>query len=69
MALVSRGVPLNTMSQMLGHKSIFEEKPYITHDTERIAFVAMDFSDVPLRHGVYASLGLVGSLAEKGGAS
>ena len=64
--LISRGVPLNTASQMLGHKSILEDKPYITHDKERIAFVAMDFSDVPLRHGVYADLGLVGSSAGKG---
>ena len=53
---------------MLGHKSILEDKPYITHDTEKIAFVAMDFSDVPLRHGIYASLGLVGSQVEKGDA-
>ena len=67
--LVSQGVPLNTMSQMLGHKSILEDKPYVTHDAEKIAFVAMDFIDVPLRHGVYAGLGLVGSPAERGGTS
>ncbi len=67
--MVSRGVPLNTASQMLGHKSILEDKPYVTHDTKRIAFVAMDFTDVPLRHGVYADLGLVVSPEGKGGAS
>ena len=67
--LVTRGVPLETASQMLGHKSILSDKPYITHDTEKIAFVAMDFSDVPLRHGIYANLGLVGSPVGKGGAS
>ena len=33
--MVSRGVPIETASQMMGHKSITEDKPYITHDTRR----------------------------------
>ena len=52
--MVSRGVPIETTSQMMGHKNINEEKPYITHDKEKIAFVAMDFSDVPILAGIYA---------------
>ena len=38
---------------MMGHKSIIEDKPYITHDTHQISFVAMDFSDVPITSGFY----------------
>lgn len=51
--MVSRGVPIETASQMMGHRSIIEDKPYITHDTHQIAFVAMDFSDVPISSGFY----------------
>lgn len=36
----------------MGHKTISEEKPYITHDNEKAAFVAMDFLDVPIRAGI-----------------
>ena len=38
---------------MMGHKSITEDKPYLTHDTHQISFVAMDFSDVPITSGFY----------------
>ena len=51
--MVSRGVPIETVSQMMGHKSIIEDKPYITHDTHQISFVAMDFSDVPITNGFH----------------
>ena len=52
--MVSRGVPIETASQMMGHKSITEDKPYITHDKRQVAFVAMDFSDVPICGGYYS---------------
>ena len=52
--IVSRGVPIETASQMMGHKNICEDKPYITHSKENASFVAMDFSDVPIRAGIYA---------------
>ena len=51
--MVSKGVPIETASQMMGHKSITEDKPYLTHDTHQISFVAMDFSDVPITSGFY----------------
>ena len=53
--MVSRGVPIETVSQMMGHKSIAEDKPYITHDKHQVSFVAMDFSDVPFSGGYYSS--------------
>ena len=52
--MVSRGVPIWTASQMMGHKTITEDKPYITHNKSQAAFVAMDFSDVPITTGFYA---------------
>ena len=52
--MVSRGVSIETASQMMGHKTIAEDKPYITHDKSQIAFVAMDFSDVPVSSGYYS---------------
>lgn len=53
--MVSRGVPIDTASQMMGHKSISEDKPYITHNKSQAAFVAMDFTDVPISCGFYAN--------------
>ena len=46
-----------TASQMMGHKTITEDKPYITHDKSQVAFVAMDFSDVPISSGYYSNQG------------
>lgn len=51
--MISIGVPIETASQMMGHRTIAEDKPYITHDMSQIAFVAMDFSDVPISTGYY----------------
>lgn len=51
--MISRGVPIETASQMMGHKTITEDKPYITHNKSQIAFVAMDFADVPISTGYY----------------
>lgn len=65
--MVSRGVPIETASQMMGHKTIAEDKPYITHDKSQIAFVAMDFSDVPISSGFYAGQGKDIGSADGGG--
>lgn len=55
--MVSRGVPIETASQMMGHKGIEEDKPYITHSKESVSFVAMGFRDVPITSGLYAGTG------------
>ena len=52
--MVTKGVPIETASQMMGHKTIAEDKPYITHDKSKVAFVAIDFTDVPITSGFYA---------------
>ena len=30
---------------MMGHRTIIEDKPYITHNKSHVAFVTMDFSE------------------------
>ena len=55
--MVSRGVDVETASQMVGHKTVAEDKPYITHDRATTALVALGFGDVPIRHGIYATGG------------
>lgn len=55
--MVSNGVPIEIASQMMGHRRISEDKPYITHDKEKAAFVALGFDDVHIRNGLYAGIG------------
>ncbi len=52
--IASHGIPIETISQMVGHRNIEEDKPYITHDKEKASFVAMDFTEVPITAGLYA---------------
>lgn len=52
--IVSRGTPIETASEMLGHARIAEDKPYITHDRASASLVAMGFEDVPIEAGPYA---------------
>lgn len=47
-------VPLDTISQLLGHKSIDEDKPYLSYNRNQIAFCSMGFEEIPLKAGVYA---------------
>lgn len=61
--LVSKGVPIGTVSAMAGHKDIESDKPYITFDKDRLSFISMGFSDVPIRSGIYA--GLFGSTSSE----
>lgn len=54
------GVPLDTISQLLGHKSIDEDKPYLSYNRDQIAFCAMGFEDIPLQKGHYAQISFKG---------
>lgn len=47
------GVPLETISQMMGHKSTEEDKPYLTYNREKISFLSFDFGLVPISAGYY----------------
>ena len=43
--------------QMVGHRTIAEDKPYITHDAATASLVAMGFGDCPITAGAYAAGG------------
>ncbi len=48
------GVPLPTISQMLGHSGINSDRPYLSYNEKQILHCALDFTDIPLTKGVYA---------------
>ena len=52
--LSEAGVPLETISQLLGHKSIDEDKPYLSYNREQVAFCAIGFDEIPLTTGIYS---------------
>lgn len=54
------GVPLEIISQLLGHKRIDEDKPYLSYNREQIAFCSMGFFEIPLENGLYASVSAAG---------
>ncbi len=54
------GVPLETISQLLGHKRIDEDKPYLSYNREQIAFCSMGFLEIPLENGLYAPVSPAG---------
>ena len=51
--LSAAGVPLPTISQLLGHKSFKEARPYLTYDRFQITFCAMGFDGIPITGGIY----------------
>jgi len=59
------GVALPTISQMLGHKNMAEDRPYLSYNREQVSFCAMSLADVPIRNGAYH--GLLGRSLQKGG--
>ena len=52
--LSEAGVSLETISQMLGHKNIEEDKPYLSYNREQTAFCAIGFDEIPITNGRYA---------------
>lgn len=52
--LSASGVPLETISQMLGHKRVEEDKPYLSYNTEQVRFCAMGFEGIRIKQGIYS---------------
>jgi|AntRauTorcE11898_2_1112593.scaffolds.fasta_scaffold05031_2 site-specific recombinase XerD len=50
-----KGIALHEISELLGHKSISEDRPYLTYNREQILFCAMNFNVIPVTKGVYSS--------------
>lgn len=51
-----KGIPLGEISELLGHRSLRSDKPYLSYSRENIAFVAGDFSEIPITGGIYARM-------------
>lgn len=49
------GAPIEVISQMLGHRSILEDKPYLSYNRAEVSFCAFDFAEIPISSGIYAS--------------
>lgn len=54
--LSAAGVPLPTISQMLGHKSIKKVRPYLSYNRSQISFCALGFDEIPITDGIYVPL-------------
>ncbi len=50
-------VPLPVISQMLGHVSLNSDKPYLTYHEEQMQKCSLDFSEIPLKEGIYSESG------------
>lgn len=62
-------IPLTSVSQMLGHRSIDSDRPYLSFNRRHTSMCATGFSEIPLSHGIYAGLqrgGLVGVIDKQG---
>lgn len=52
--LSSSEVDISTISSLMGHGDIDEDRPYLTYDEEQMAFVAMGCGSVPLSGKYYS---------------
>ena len=53
--LSAEGIPLPSISQMLGHKNINESHPYLSYDRPKTLFCALGFEGIPIAGGIYAA--------------
>ena len=51
--MLESGVPLTTISQVLGHKEQDSAKQYLSMDHARLALCALDFQEIPMGRGVF----------------
>ena len=52
---IQNGVSIYAVSEMLGHKSVSEDRVYLSVDSKMNSFVAADFSECPLSGAIYTS--------------
>lgn len=52
--LSSSGVDISTISSLMGHRGIDEDRPYLSYDNKQMAFVAMGCADVPFSGKYYS---------------
>lgn len=51
--LSAAGIPIEIISQLLGHKRIDEDKPYLSYNREQVSFCSMGFDEIPIKCGIY----------------
>jgi len=51
--MLESGVPLTTISQVLGHKEQDSTKQYLSMDHERLSVCALDFQEIPVGRGIF----------------
>ena len=51
--MLEAGIPLTTISQVLGHKEHDSAKQYLSMDHERLAACALDFQGIPVERGLF----------------
>lgn len=51
-----KGVAIGEISELLGHRTVCSDKPYLSYNKYQISFVAADFSEIPITDGIYANL-------------
>lgn len=51
--MLESGVPLTTISQVLGHKKQDSSKPYLSMDHKNLAVCALDFQGIPVERGLF----------------
>ena len=52
--LSTSGVDISTISSLMGHRGIDEERPYLSYNDEQMAFVAMGCAHVPFSGKYYS---------------
>lgn len=52
--MLESGIPLSTISQVLGHKSMNSAKPYLSINERKLAECALGFDGIPVERGIYA---------------
>lgn len=55
--LSSGGVPLDQISQLLGHSAVESSRPYLSYNETQMKLCAMGFDDIPLSYGAYGTEG------------
>lgn len=51
--MLESGTPLDTLSQVLGHKNLDSTKPYLSMDHQNLAECALDFQGIPVERGPF----------------
>ncbi|WP_298839822.1 tyrosine-type recombinase/integrase [Clostridium sp.] len=52
--MLESDIPLSTISQVLGHKSMNSAKPYLSMSERKLFECALGFESIPIEKGIYS---------------